>query len=151
MRINYKGTDYDVDDKYSFKDFTGWDLTNRKDMNDIVIYGSCFSNETPDAKVFPEDMSGVTFIVCNLDNCTIPDNHNTVLEGSQRRFKVQNDLRDWEINALNQPVKVLNEEYWIQQGISVRPETIPLVKFTNQEQIWTDLKAIDVDPVGGEL
>lgn len=44
---------------------------------------------------------------------------------SKKRFKVQNDLRDWEINDGGDPVKVINEKYWNMKGISINPRHIP--------------------------
>ena len=79
---------------YSHKDFTGRFLGERTDMNGLTIKGSCFSQEKPDTHCFPEDMTGVTFEYCNLDNCFIPAG-NTVVEGSQRRYEVQNDGNEW--------------------------------------------------------
>lgn len=115
-----------ADPKYSFKDFTGWDLTANTDMSWIEIEGSCFSHETPDSDVFPVDMSGTTLIDCNLDNCTIPPG-NTVLRGTQKRFLVQNDLNDWIVDELNQPIKPIIDEFIFEKfGLPVpTPDQIP--------------------------
>lgn len=91
-------------EKYSRKDFTGRDLSHELDMNDITIYGSCFSQEQLDRHIFPEDMSGVTFVNCNLDNCFIPEG-NDVVGGSRRRFQVQEDGFDWLLDENNNPVE----------------------------------------------
>lgn len=127
MKHKYNNIEYEISDKYSFKDFTGRDLSNEKDMNDLVIYGSCLSHETPDASVLPSDLLGTTFIKCNLSNVKIPDG-NMVIDCITTRFKVQNDLRDWEIDSENKPVKVIGEKFWIQQGFSVDPLDIPKTK-----------------------
>lgn len=92
---------------YSNKNFTGWDLTDREDLHDMVIEGSCFSHEKPDSIVFPEKMTGVTFIDCNLDNCFIPEG-NKVVGGSQRRFEIQNDLNDWIVDENGEPEKPID-------------------------------------------
>ncbi len=89
---------------YAHKDFTGQSLIERDDMNGQAIIGSCFSQERPDTIVFPPDLIGVTFIDCNLDNCTIPDG-NTVQGGSRRRILVQGDGFDWIVDADNNPVE----------------------------------------------
>jgi hypothetical protein len=145
MKINYEGIDYDISDKYSFKDFTGWDLSDRKDMDNLVIYGSCFSNENPDSLVLPKNLKNTIFIVCNLDNVFIPDGNN-VLGGSNYRFKVQNDLRDWIIDINDQPIKVTNEKFWENQMVSVDPDDIPLYKIDDIEQMKI-LLAVNVDGV----
>lgn len=106
MKHIYHNYDYDYDEELSFKDFTGQDLSKRE-MKDIAIFGSCFSNETPNAHVFPDDMTGVTFVRCNLDNCFIPEGNET-FECSQRRFKVQNDNNDWIVNDEGQPIEPIN-------------------------------------------
>lgn len=70
MIFNYEGTDYNIDDELSFRDFTGWDFRDRPeyDFNNKVIYASCFSQEIPDRHIFGENLQGTTFIKCNLDN-----------------------------------------------------------------------------------
>ena len=50
------------------------------------------------------------------------------LDCSVKRFEVQNDLRDWEIDQVGAPVKVINEKYWIMKQISVDPKYIPAEK-----------------------
>lgn len=104
MEVQCEGEYYEVDPDYSFKDFTGWDLSNHKDLNGRIIYGSCFSQETPDRMIFPITMMNVTFVKCNLDNCFIP-NGNPVLYCSMNRFKAQEDGKDWEVNILGMPTK----------------------------------------------
>lgn len=47
---------------------------------------------------------------------------------STRRIQVQNDLRDWELDRLNRPIKVTNEKYWNMKGISIDPKYIPKEK-----------------------
>lgn len=98
---------------YSHKNFTGQSFIERTTsdgetviLNGQTITGSCFSHEKPDAHIFPDDMTGVTFINCNLDNCFIPAG-NTVVGGSQRRFIVQDDGFDWIIDENNQPMEKL--------------------------------------------
>lgn len=117
-----------MSDKYSKKDFTGWDLTANKDMSGLTIEGSCFSHETPDSIVFPEEMTGTIFIDCNLDNCIIPDG-NKVIGGSQRRFKVQNDLNDWVVGEDDKPTAIIDHAIFEKYGKTPpRPEDIPAEK-----------------------
>lgn len=101
---------------YSRKDFTGRTLIEATDLNDQTITGSCFSQETPDSEIFPVGMTGVTFINCNLDNVVIPDG-NTLIDCSNRRFQVQNDLNDWEIDHNDEPVKLVNSLVLDKMGI----------------------------------
>lgn len=91
---------------YSHKDFTGQILTANEDMNGQTITGSCFAQEAPDTAVFPADLNGVTFISCNLDNCTVPDG-NTVIGGNQRRIMTIDGV-DWLVDADNNPISELN-------------------------------------------
>jgi len=114
--------DYDL--KYSFKDYTNRNLLDAKDLNGKTIYATVFMQEIPDSRIFPEGMKGVTFVNCNLDNVIVPEG-NTVIDGSRKRFKVQNDLRDWLIDENNKPIEPLNKEYWMEQGYSVDPKDIP--------------------------
>ena len=91
---------------YSRKDFTGRSLIDVVDLSGQTITGSCFSHETPDTHIFPEDMTGVTFLYCNLDNCFIPPG-NTVGDGcSVRRYLHQPDTDEtWIVDANNTPVE----------------------------------------------
>lgn len=110
---------------YSRKDFTGRTLIEATDLNGQTITGSCFSQETPDSEIFPVGMTGVTFINCNLDNVIIPDG-NTVQDCSTRRFQVQNDLNDWEIDENDDPVKLVNSVMLDKRGIDQPdPSSIP--------------------------
>lgn len=119
---------------YSNKNFTGQILSSKTDMNNIIIENSCFSQETPDTHVFPEDMTGTTFIDCNLDNVFIPQG-NTVIRGSQKRFKVQNDLRDWIIDKNNNPIELVNKKYWQMNGYPTDPKDIP--PYFNRREVLT--------------
>ena len=123
------------DDKYSFKDFTGRLLTDAKDMEGITIYGSCFSHETPDTKVFPQNIKKITFVNCNLDNVFMVKPDWIVVGGTNKRFLVQNDLRDWEIDSTGKPLKVLNEKHWNMQGLSVDPLDIPITKLKDIQKL----------------
>lgn len=146
MMINYQGVQYDCDPDLSFKDFTGHDLRDRNDIDftDKIVYASCFSQETPETKIFTT-LSGATLIKCNLDNVQIPDGA-TIIDCSQKRFKIQNDLRDWEVDEQNNPVRVINENFWskgiaasvlsaVVEKYSVNPADIPAQKLTSITQI----------------
>ena len=89
---------------HSRKDYTGRNLQNEVFEEGEIVQGSCFAQERPDTVVFPEDMTGVTFKNCNLDNCVIPAG-NTVIDCWQRRILVQPDGLDWIVDADNQPVE----------------------------------------------
>lgn len=75
-------------------------------MNDEIIVCSCFSQQKPDTVIFPEEMTGVTFINCNLDNVLIPPG-NTVEGGLHRRYLTLEDGTDWIIDENNNPVEPL--------------------------------------------
>ena len=111
--------------QYDDKDCTGWDLSDRKDMNGLTIHGLCLSNETPGAKVLPLNLKGVTFIACNLDNVFIPPG-NTVRDCSTRQFEVQNDGEDWLIHPdTKMPVEPVNKQQFTELSLSIDPKDIP--------------------------
>jgi len=112
------------DETHSFKDYTGARANNLDVLDGLTIEGSCFSQEIPDSHIFRDDMTGVTFIGCNLDNVFIP-NGNIVIGCSQNRFEVQNDLEDWHIDANDDPVVPINEKQFLQLGLSIDPADIP--------------------------
>ena len=133
MKYNYQGKDYEISEKYSFKDLTGRYLRNETDMNGLIIYGTCLSHENPDSEILPKDLEGTTFIRCNLSNVFIPSG-NFVIDCLTIRFKVQNDREDWEIDKYNNPIRPLSYKSYIKQGIEVpKPENLPK---TMKEPIW---------------
>lgn len=97
-------------------------------MAGLVITGSCFSQERPDSVIFPDNLTGTSFIGCNLDNVFIPPGN--IVEGStQKRFEVQNDLNDWEVDGNNKPVRILHHRLLTKQGIELPdPKDIPRKK-----------------------
>lgn len=121
------------DDELSFKNFSNWEFKSRPeyDFSNKTIYASTFSNETPNSDIFPEGTHDVHFIYCHLENVILPPNSvvdNPDCDGSPcwtQPFEVQNDHRDWQLNSKGVPVKVLNEDYWKSQEVSVDPADIP--------------------------
>jgi len=105
MLIHYDGTSIEMNDLYSFKNNYNCNTSNIH--NDINIYQSCFSQEIPDTKIFPNNMQGITFYNCNLDNVYIPTG-NKAVGSSCRRYKTQSDGRDWEIDESNNPIKCMD-------------------------------------------
>ncbi len=140
MIINYNKK-YNCSDEFSFKDFTG-----RSNLEVLgIIYGSCFSQEIPDSRIFPDTMTGVTFIKCNLDNVFIP-NGNTVIDCSQRRFKVQNDLNDWITDDKGVPTEPINAKVFIKLELPM-PETVDIPTY----QVDTRIDLIKVAEAKKEL
>jgi len=126
MKIQYEDKIVDMDEEFSQKDFIGMRTVSIPD--NVNVYGSCFSKEVPDTVVFPDNMAGVTFYNCNLDNVVIPSG-NTVVGGSNKRFKVQNDLNDWLIDELDKPTMPVGHKIFDKFGLPMPlPKDIPLTK-----------------------
>jgi hypothetical protein len=143
MFLEYKGIQYEPNDAYSDKDMTGWDLSDRTNMSGTVIHGLCLSNETPDAQVLPPDLTGTTFLLCNLCNVLIPPG-NQVIDCQTTRFEVQNDLRDWKLDEDDSPVEPVNVKGDLMQGYSIDPASIP-DDFIRRETVLKADYARDVD------
>ena len=126
-KVLYDGEVIEFNDKYSHKLFKIKDLINDRDINNQVIYSSCFCCDKPESQMFPEDMKGVKFYNCNLDNCIIPDG-NEVISGSVRRFKVQNDNEDWIIDRNDKLIEPINKKIFVKLGLSTDPKDIPKTK-----------------------
>ena len=125
MKIIYNKIEYDCNDVFSGKDFTGR-ANQHFDGISGIIYASCFSQDNPDSHCFPDTMVGITFIKCNLDNVFIPIG-NTVIDCSQKRYKVQNDRNDWLIDENNNPVKPMNHKLFTKLGLPIPlPKDIPM-------------------------
>lgn len=128
----------------SFKDFTGRNLRNEKIEPGETIEASCFSQEKPDTHVFPDDMTGVTFLRCNLDNVFIPEG-NLMIDCRQRRFLVQNDGNDWEVDENNLPVQLLNNKIFTKLGLDApTPEELPLER-VDEAIDWVAVKTAEAE------
>ena len=108
---------YEYDEKLSYRDFTNQTVSDSYDFSGKVIYQSCFSNEQPNSDIFGK-IKGTTFIKCNLDNITIPDGC-TVVDCSQKRFKIQSDGNDWLVDENDIPDKPVDYKIYVKQGREV--------------------------------
>jgi hypothetical protein len=133
-------------EKYSFKDFTGQDLTGlpASEFNDSEIVGSCFYREAPydadslgaNAKepsvdVFPLDVVGLVLTRCNLDNVTIPAGATVGDRNSNRRLRVQNDNQDWICDdSTYKPIELCNMKQAQRDGLNTDPANIPETRVT---------------------
>jgi hypothetical protein len=87
-----------MNEKYSHKDFSGKSLidVDPKELNDTEIHGSCFAQEVPFGKqaefvrVFPEEMTGVTFVGCNLDNVLVPEGCKAI-DGTHKLLEIHKE------------------------------------------------------------
>ena len=123
---------------YSHKDFTSQTLIERTDLNGQFIRGSCFSQQVPDSVIFPEGMTGVTYLNCNLENCVIPEG-NTVIDCETRRYAVQNDGNGWEIDENNVPTTVVDYLHFFKTGKKMpNPADIPNKKVSERVNLRGD-------------
>lgn len=117
--------------KYSYGSFAGKSFTAAAagEFNGQVIYKSVFAQENPDTPVFPPGVSGLLLVCVNVDNVLIPAgvtvNNRGGACGSSRRYKVQNDGRDWIVDGSNRPVRLVNEESEQASGRSIDKADIP--------------------------
>lgn len=124
--------------------------------DETFIYASSFYQENmPRSHVFRDDMKGVKFYNCNLDNCFIPEG-NELVECSNKSVLTQNDLNDWIIDDEDNPVKPTNYSVFLKFKLPVPlPEDIPHEKVdrpinlrikaenTLQENIKNNIKTND--------
>lgn len=94
------------------------------ELNNTEIVGTSFAQEEPNTKVFPDGMTGVVFVKCNLDNCIIPLG-NTVLGGTHKQHAKQNDGEHWVLDKALQPVEPLVPSRYDRLGLSKEPKDIP--------------------------
>lgn len=111
-----------------------------KEFNNTVIKGSCFYQEAlendPNFDIFPDGMTGVIFIGCNLDNINIPIG-NEVVGCSQKRIKVQNDWDDWLMEYKDgkwKPKEPIDKEQRLDANLSIDPKDIPNEKWTEEQR-----------------
>ncbi len=134
-------------EKYSFKDFTGQDLTGlpASEFNDSEIVGSCFYREAPydadslgaNAKdprvdVFPLGVVGLVLTRCNLDNVTIPAGATMGDRSSHRKVRIQNDNQDWICDdSTYKPIELCNMKQAQRNGLNTDPANIPETRVTD--------------------
>jgi hypothetical protein len=132
----------EVNKKYSYGSWMGKDLSKveAKEFNNSEIWGSCFYQENePDKHIFPEDMTGVTFYKCNLDNVYIPAGNTVDSSCTHKKIRVQNDWEDWILDKDLKPVKAMSHEQRLEVGFSTSPANIPIEKLTpEQAEIYLD-------------
>lgn len=122
--------------KYSYRNFneTIFETVDPSEWNNTEIVGSCFYHENePGTIVFVKGIQGVTFTRCNLDNVYIPEG-NTLVECTDKRIKVQNDVEDWIVDEDNKPIEPLHKQRFITEGKSIDPKDLPL-KYLRTETI----------------
>lgn len=110
-----------------------------KDFNNTIIVGSCFYQEWVEGDldvvkdIFPDDMTGVIFRNCNLDNVYVSTN-NVIEGGTNKKIKVQNDWDDWILDNSFKPVEPTTKEDRLNANVSIDPKDIPAEKWTAEER-----------------
>ena len=140
MKINFAEGPIECSE-FSCKDFTVDTFVDIPDGS--YVYGSCFSCETPDSKMFRASMRNVTFRNCNLSNVHIPQPNNNVLIDCQTdQFLAQNDLNDWIVDDNGYPVKPLNHTFFTKSGLPMPlPQDIPATRAENPVDLIAAAKA----------
>lgn len=135
-----------LNELHSFADYTGVSLAARDpaEFSNTTIKGSCFSHETPDAKVFPLGTDGVAFERCNLCNVTLPLGSTTDARCQTTRYKAFEATvkltdaklkdasgedaadQDWEVDKDDLPLRPLNVKQFEEAGWSTDPKDYTL-------------------------
>jgi len=143
-----------MNEKYSYKDFLQktFTETDPAEWNDTEVIGSCFAQEKPNTEVFPNGIRNVRFIKCNLDNCIVPVEC-TIEGGTHKLIQVQNDLEDWLLDELLNPVEPMNKTQFVKLGLSTSPLAISAAKLSEsvtetkrkqlEEALQTQIKALE--------
>ncbi|MFH1353994.1 MAG: hypothetical protein ABIH36_01780 [bacterium] len=125
-----------INEKYSYRDFTHQSFSDvpAAEFNDTTIIGTSFYQENdPYKKIFPDDIKGVIFKRCNLDNVYIPEG-NIIEGGTHKQLQLQNDLDEWLVDRDLNPIEPMNKEERLAAGVSINPQDIPRHKFTPGER-----------------
>lgn len=139
MKIHFSEGRVDCSDEFCCQDFTADTFVDIPDGS--YVYGSCFSCETPDSKMFRASMRNVTFRNCNLSNVFIPAG-NTVIDCQTDRYEVQNDLNDWIVDDNGYPLKPLNHTLFTKSGLPMPlPQDIPATRAENPVDLIAAAKA----------
>ena len=121
----FQGVRFQYNDGLSVKNFKNTSFRHTPIAPGTTIYASFFSREIPDSVVFQSTMTNVTFILCHLNNVTIPAGN--IIKGIRApiRYQVQNDLEDWRIDGSNNPVEPLLRDIFLELELSTQPADIP--------------------------
>lgn len=124
-----------INEKYSYKSFPYHGLSFKdipaSEFNDTEIIGGVFYQEWCNdgdtmKDIFPDGIHGVTFRDCVLDNVYIPVG-NTIIGGTHKRIRVQNDMEDWIVDEDDKPVEPLHKRRFEDVGFSIDPKDIPAI------------------------
>jgi len=120
-----------INKEFSFKDFTGVDLTHLPaSAFKGRIVGSCFAHENILGEVpklhtvFPDGITSM-FERCNLDNVMIPDSASIMACCVRRKLKAENDGGDWVQDEDFLPVEPSSVKLYEKIGMSIDPADIP--------------------------
>ena len=115
-----------------------------EEWNNSTIVGSCFYVEGEPQKICPDDVVGVVFSACNLDNRILPAGASMMAKGHEKsrglpncrnRIKKQNDLMDWQCKwADDSPVMPQDIKQRKIRGLSFDPKDLPEKELTLREQ-----------------
>lgn len=130
----------EINEKYSYRGNECQDQDYSKepaeDFNNTEIVGTIFLQVNGPKAIFPENMTGVVFKGCCLDNCIVPpgntvtqypDNPHHADHCSNRMMKIQNDGEYWLLDKNGKPVVPKSEHRFEKAGRSKDPADIPAV------------------------
>lgn len=126
-----------LNEKYSFKDFTGKSLNSVpvEELNGTCVKGSCFYQEILEKEpvefkeVFPKDMKNVEFVRCNLSNVLVSSENTFGPDNQHELIAVQNDLQDWIMESSSkEAVEPIRKEEFIEKKLNIDPAKIPAKK-----------------------
>ena len=101
----------EINQKYShgsFQDQQFKEVPASEFNNSRIVNSNFYQLETPNSDIFPDDMTGVIFDRCNLDNVKIKGSNTVLPNCSNRKIQVQNDLEDWILDNNLDPVTCTN-------------------------------------------
>ena len=119
-------------DEWSFKDFTNKKVV--KIPNGTTVVGSCFAQEVikkpiswEQVHIFPEDMTGVTFEKCNLDNVFIPPGN--IIDGRCTTKKITScldieDVKDWLLDNSKNAIEPVTKQKYLDESKNINPANI---------------------------
>jgi hypothetical protein len=116
-----------VNEKYSYKDFNNQDFSDLDpaEFNNSEIVGSCFHQNRAASRIFPENMTGVTFQGCNLDNTIVPPGNTVESTCCHKSFGVENDGEYWLLDEDLKPVSPLKPDRYDKLNLSKDPKDLP--------------------------
>jgi hypothetical protein len=154
IKITSLGNIYPFEDTIPINEFFSYNSFENKSFidyepdlfNNSIIYGSNFSQKNHRTIIFPENITELYMLRCNLDNVYIRPGIK-IYECSNKQIKLMNDLEYWELNEEGLPIEPRDKNEFEKLHISIYPKDIPKEKMNMPITYLKNRKRIEKEKI----